>query len=285
MALFPKITLDSHAVSNEEIYYLNQPESVSREGIIGSGTILASHHTRIFFHFVNRTKSTNIFSLSASSSVKNLRVAFAKAADPQQAGLIAIKNFLNTKTSGKPMELSVGESLKPGITISGVIDCEGIQNTDFICKLGDGKVLSNTKVRTIPMINIDHNMVMGNQDMVKYRIGDKDDDMSIPGGYGVSYRWTFTPKSTKTKFVVSISPRGGDLRFPYSIDSTTIVSPTILAKHDYTLFSKTVIVGEKISFETIPVGGYCYPVEIKIKAYEVKGAPTVESLDLPFQRT
>jgi hypothetical protein len=254
------LTLSFFAVSNQPSYflYLNNPETLTKTGIVHEKKIQKDTKIRYFLHFKNGTKSNQTFSFSTQKPVENLKKSFNSHELPERAGALTSKNFMLSKE--KTSKISFSSSLSPETTISGIV--EGIFKKDDVIKVQFGN--TKNKIETFDFyqssysfqkdISLDLNSV------TSYRLGDREEVM-VPGGYGSNINLNVTPKQTGI-LKLSCSPRGGAGILVYSHRGIIYMTKLIPARANYNVMYLSVEKNKTETFTFIPCGGLNYPIRL-----------------------
>ena len=254
------LTLSFFAVSNQPSYflYLNNPETLTKTGIVHEKKIQKNTKIRYFLHFKNGTKSNQTFSFSTQKPVENLKKSFNSHELPERAGALTSKNFMLSKE--KTSKISFSSSLSPETTISGIV--EGIFKKDDVIKVQFGN--TKNKIETFDFyqssysfqkdISLDLNSV------VSYRLGEREEAM-VPGGYGSNIDLNVTPKQTGI-LKLSCSPRGGAGILVYSHRGIIYMTKLIPARANYNVMYLSVEKNKTETFTFIPCGGLNYPIRL-----------------------
>jgi hypothetical protein len=254
------LTLSFFAVSNQPSYflYLNNPETLTKTGIVHEKKIQKNTKIRYFLHFKNGTKSNQTFSFSTQKPVENLKKSFNSHELPERAGALTSKNFMLSKE--KTSKISFSSSLSPETTISGIV--EGIFKKDDIVRVQFGN--TKNKIETFDFyqssysfqkdISLDLNSV------VSYRLGEREEAM-VPGGYGSNIDLNVTPKQTGI-LKLSCSPRGGAGILVFSHRGIIYMTKLIPARENYNVMYLSVEKNKTETFTFIPCGGLNYPIRL-----------------------
>jgi hypothetical protein len=254
------LTLSFFAVSNQPSYflYLNNPETLTKTGIVHEKKIQKNTKIRYFLHFKNGTKSNQTFSFSTQKPVENLKKSFNSHELPERAGALTSKNFMLSKE--KTSKISFSSSLSPETTISGIV--EGIFKKDDVVRVQFGN--TKNKIETFDFyqssysfqkdISLDLNSV------VSYRLGEREEAM-VPGGYGSNIDLNVTPKQTGI-LKLSCSPRGGAGILVYSHRGIIYMTKLIPARENYNVMYLSVEKNKTETFTFIPCGGLNYPIRL-----------------------
>ena len=254
-------TLATSAQAVDKLHFLNVPESVYQQGIVGEGTIKAGEHARVFFHFVNRTGKSVIFSLSSDRALTEHKSAIALAYEPGTAGAVAAKDYLSHDVVLSPCRIEIGVLVRPGLTVSGMCEGVALENTKYTCKMGNGPVLKRMSVVESSAFSSQINLELG--------IGRKsiaiatDKPHGVNGEYGTVIDISVKNTSSKTLLVRAIlNPRGGGIIFPYTLNGVIKCSGFVNPFKYCPLFSMVLKPGESFKMTTIPAGGFSYPAQI-----------------------
>lgn len=236
------------------VYYFNNPESVKSPGVLGEATLPANEPARLFFHFVNKTGHAQPFSVVADANWNVSNSGFGLDADPGKAGREAVTHFL---AGHHPAPAAI--QVQPGQTVSGIMDCLPAASTHVICSMGTGPTHWNVQVANNPLEVQDTDLALGT---VSLTFG-KDSPGAVDGCYGTTVRLRFHNRTVKpVKATFSVSPRGGGLTFVYLFNGSVFMTNEIPARGHEQLFTTAVAPGGMIVLDTIPTGGYSYPVKI-----------------------
>ena len=239
------------------LIFLNQPESVYHTGVLGRIEVTAGEHYRVFFHYVNKTKTKQIFQITGplqqtvgGTSVQEF---------PGPAGSAAAALLLDQMPASFPIKTMV----MVGQTVSGVIDGIASKNGSVIAQLGAStKMINGSKVVLSPYVwqNVEVNNSLPS---VAFSLGQ--DIAPIFGSYGAMFHFEVTNPSKHTqKVTITFSPRGGDMILAYQLQGHTHTSPMIAGRHIGVLFSGKLHPGDKLNFNTVNAGGWNFPVRFEI---------------------
>ena len=254
------LTLSFFAVSNQPSYflYLNNPETLTKTGIVHEKKIQKDTKIRYFLHFKNGTKSNQTFSFSTQKPVENLKKSFNSHELPERAGALTSKNFMLSKE--KTSKISFSSSLSPETTISGIV--EGIFKKDDVIKVQFGN--TKNKIETFDFYqsaySFEKDISLDLNSVVSYRLGDREEVM-VPGGYGSNINLNVTPKQTGI-LKLSCSPRGGAGILVYSHRGIIYMTKLIRARANYNVMYLSVEKNKTETFTFIPCGGLNYPIRL-----------------------
>jgi hypothetical protein len=247
-------------VSNQPSYflYLNNPETLTKTGIVHEKKIQKDTKIRYFLHFKNGTKSNQTFSFSTQKPVENLKKSFNSHELPERAGALTSKNFMLSKE--KTSKISFSSSLSPETTISGIV--EGIFKKDDVIKVQFGN--TKNKIETFDFYqsaySFQKDISLDLNSAVSYRLGDREEVM-VPGGYGSNINLNVTPKQTGI-LKLSCSPRGGAGILVYSHRGIIYMTKLIPARANYNVMYLSVEKNKAETFTFIPCGGLNYPIRL-----------------------
>jgi hypothetical protein len=254
------LTLSFFAVSNQPSYflYLNNPETLTKTGIVHEKKIQKNTKIRYFLHFKNGTKSNQTFSFSTQKPVENLKKSFNSHELPERAGALTSKNFMLSKE--KTSKISFSSSLSPETTISGIV--EGIFKKDDIVRVQFGN--TKNKIETFDFYQSSYSfqkdILLDLNSVVSYRLGEREEAM-IPGGYGSNINLNVTPKQTGI-LKLSCSPRGGAGILVFSHRGIIYMTKLIPARENYNVMYLSVEKNKTETFTFIPCGGLNYPIRL-----------------------
>lgn len=247
------------------LYYLNIPESITKPGTLSNFNIKPNQQVRVFLHYCNATSKTIPFVVNINHDVVMLAEAFSINNDPVVAGISAAKDFLGHNPLKKQF-INSPILLKPGQTISGVFECIGKVDTFVMVFMGNAdRHVDHAKNIVLPFFKKKETVDFTLGHTLTYRIGDPKEKIDLPGSYGVNYEFKVYSLLVPIKIKVYASGRGGPVRVPYLLNGKLSVTETLKPREEYLLFEKTIYPNETLTFETMPVGGFCYPLQITFK--------------------
>jgi hypothetical protein len=242
------------------LHCFNIPESVRSPGIVGEDILIAGQPNRLFFHFVNKTGSPQIFQIVLDAPLYDSFQGVGVATQPGDAGSRAAAAFLSHNVSAEPFDV-LRRSVPPGMTISGIIEGCPKENSHVICAMGTGSALP-WKVSE-GTLDISRNAFLG-QSLI---FGD--DSSPIKGAYGTVHHSVFANSERRPRRVaVYFSPRGGPARLVYRYKNAVHTTALIAAKCAVLLFKDTVPALGTLDIDSVPLGGYSYPGKISVKLCE-----------------
>ena len=214
---------------------------------------------RIFFHYRNATGHQQQFWLRTTAPVRNARWGWSIAHVPGHAGSAAAKVFFSRSPARYPRVIYLTGSLQKGMAVSGILEGAPTTSARVLCRLGAGQPVASSRVRVTEAIQWNMNLdLSARRRYAAVRIGERRQG-HINGDYGATIRVrTRVPRPWRMD--VAMSPRGGDIRFVYRHNGVVHMLPGCQAYRRYKLYSVHIHASDTL--EIIPVGGYCYPVEI-----------------------
>lgn len=247
-------------MSNQPSYflYLNNPETLTKTGIVHEKKFQKDTRVRYFLHFKNGTKSNQTFSFSTQKAVESLKKSFNSHELPERAGALTSKNFMLSKE--KTSKISFSSSLSPETTISGIV--EGIFKKDDIVKVQFGN--TKNKLETFDFYqstySFQKNISLELNSELSYRLGEREEVM-VPGGYGSNINLNVTPKQNGI-LKLSCSPRGGSGILVFSHRGIIYMTKLIPARENYNVMYLSVEKNKTETFTFIPCGGLNYPIRL-----------------------
>ena len=245
------------------LYFLNDPESIKAAGVLNSFAVRASERTRIFFHYRNATKGAQRFGLSALVPFSGLVSGVAKSPNPGTAGSKATQLFMKALPNSAASALCVSLTLKADETISGIIEGYPLRNGFVVVRMGEGTAIPGAKIYTTKSVLEPHYISLTGKS-VSFRFGDRPVNQ-IAGQYGTTIMMSAKNVTHKTMWLsVSVSARGGALTFPYLYRGTVFLTALLKPRLYYRLFIVDLRPDEVFRLDTIPSGGWSYPIEVKL---------------------
>ena len=248
-------------VGKQLFYYMNQPESVRRPGVVGIANAPSDTRVRVFFHFINKTRRTQRFVLSSSQVVDEVRSGFAIDPSPGMAGTKSISAFLDTKASPH-QKVFMDATVRPMDTISGLVDATTNRATQFQCRLGSGvAVVPHSATVITAVLDLVKPMVVRDSP-VTIHLGDKL-KWHIDGDYGVTDHIKIVNASHIDREIqLSMTPRAGPLAMAYILNGKKTVTKWVRPYQSIRLGSVLIPAGASAEMITINPGGWNYPVWI-----------------------
>jgi len=245
--------------------FLNTPESVRKPGYHVFSTLEKDKSTRIFFHYCNKTHAGMYF--IAIVDMYDAKFGYAVDYDPGVAGAKAVNGFNNSiQTALKDIKIY----LPKGDTLSGIIEGKS-RKTDWVNYFNyiDPKVVGyGLNITSVNGFAINDPIVthVFNMDTKKVYFEFGNEKMNLfNGSYGITHRFDIHNVSDKSKkYIIKLSPRGGNLIFAYKTVSQNVLTPILLARRWYDLETITLKPGENWWLEDIITGGFNYPVAIAV---------------------
>ena len=254
------LTFSFFAVSKQPSYflYLNNPETLTKTGIVHEKKFDKDTKVRYFLHFKNGTKQNQTFSFSTLKTVNNVKKSFNTHELPERAGALTSKNFMLAKETNS--KIFVNSILEPETTISGIV--EGIFQKNDRVKVQFGS--TNNKIESFDFYqstySFDKNITLDLNSQLSYRLGEREESM-VPGGYGSNINLTITPKQSGL-LKLSCSPRGGAGILVFSHRGIIYMTKLIPARENYNVMFLSVEKNKSETFTFIPCGGLNYPIRL-----------------------
>ena len=243
--------------------YLNNPETLTKPGILHKQEFTSNQNIRFFYHFKNGTKENKTFSVKTSKDVKNLKQGSAKYHSPEKAGTVAAKNFMTNLPLTQRISLST--NLEPNQTISGIFEGEFQKNDTIVYKFGDSdNILESYSFIQNKYIH-DYSYSIDYNTPAKYRLGDGVPN-TIDGQYGNDIILKITPKNSGI-LKLSFSPRGGHGLILCENNGKIYLSNMQPARQKVVAFVMYVEKNKQESFKFMPLGGINYPIELEFSLH------------------
>jgi hypothetical protein len=245
------------------LYFLNSPEAVQKPGTL-TDMSLPGKKCRVFFHYINCTSHPQHFMLTVSMPMSSAKLGWGVSGDPGTAGCIAATQFLKASASAKEQKIAVSVHLDEGVTISGIIEGDPGREARLVCRMGD--ITHNTvwRVASMPLAEAVYSVAVEPGIAKVVRIGQKQSG-HIDGDYGVTYTVQIkNSMATALRVSLVVSPRGGGMRVAYRLAGTVHQTPHLKAYGSYEVASMLISPGQTLEFNTIPEGGFSYPLELLV---------------------
>lgn len=242
------------------LYFLNTPETVRTTGILAEESVSAGTECRVFFHYKNGTSHLQKFSISSSETWNNTHSGVFTSQSPGDAGATAAENFLKSKSINSG--LSYSYCLKSGEVISGIIDGFPVSNGRFSCSLGAGSAIKDRKITKISNVFMTHSFDFHPGDGI-ISVG-VSPDKKVLGNYGTTEKIIGTSIfQYPVLLTVSAIACSGNIQIVYSRNGEVYKTPFVRIHKQLKLWTQTLYPNGVVSLETIPIGGYCYPLKFK----------------------
>jgi hypothetical protein len=241
--------------------------------VVARFTVPARSRARIFFHFKNATGAAQTFRIAVSGSAfANARWGFANDPEPGIAGSCAAEKFFAAEDRTRdPQGVSLSTRVPSGSTVSGILEGVPISSEGATVQaaMGDDRHDAGTwRVEKSRHVEIDHHLLCGLGTSTAVRVGASESSPDrVSGDYGSTVRLHITNgAATPQKVRIGISPRGGELSFVYRVNGVVRRTPVIAARADVGLLSLVLAPHATLVLETMPSGGWNYPVEVRVRA-------------------
>ena len=248
------------------LYFLNAPERVTRPGTLAALTLPGRKKARIFFHYVNCTHQGQRFEVLSSSAILHARCASNYDYDPGHAGSTTGAHFFSQQPHTCYPPVLIRCQLAPGMVVSGILDGYPARQTMLSCRMGSGASVPSGRVLTTQVAKDIQMALSGYRQSASVRVGESHKG-DVDGEYGRSVR-VHAKVDHPCRLRVTVSPRGGHIRFVYRHNGSVHEMVGCMAMHWYELFS--IPIKDRDTIEIIPSGGYCYPV---LLSYQLLNLP------------
>jgi hypothetical protein len=129
------------------LIYLNNPETLTKTGVLHKKTFQNNNRVRYFFHYKNGTDKPQKFVFSCKGLVYNLKKSVTTHKSPEMVGAYTARNFLKSKEINSQVNLV--SWVEPNTTISGILEANFSKGSVVTCYFGN-KDQSLARTVTIP---------------------------------------------------------------------------------------------------------------------------------------
>ena len=240
------------------LIYLNNPETLTKTGVLHKKTFQNNTHVRYFFHYKNGTSKQQKFVFSSQEKVYNLKKSITTHKSPELVGANTARNFLKSKETN--YQVNLVSCVEPNATISGILEGDFLKGDIVTCYFGDND-------KTIPAYDIyqpdydfDFNFDVDYKKKASYRLGDGINN-TVRGQYGSDVNLVINPKENGI-LKMTFNPRGGKGLLVFNNRGKIYMTNLELPHQDYQVLLIQVEKGKKETFTFIPTGGLNFPIRL-----------------------
>jgi len=240
------------------LIYLNNPETLTKTGVLHKKTFQNNTRVRYFFHYKNGTDKKQKFVFSSQEKVYNLKKSITTHKSPEMVGANTARNFLKSKEANYKVNLV--SCVEPNATISGILEGDFKKQDTVTCYFGDN-------AKTIPSYDVyqlsydfDFNFDVDYKKKASYRLGDGINN-TVRGQYGSNVNIVINPKENGV-LKLSFNPRGGNGLLVFNNRGKIYMTNLELPHQDYQVLLIQVEKGKKETFTFIPTGGLNFPIRL-----------------------
>ena len=240
------------------LIYLNNPETLTKTGVLHKKTFQNNTRVRYFFHYKNGTDKQQKFVFSCKGTVDNLKKSITTHESPELVGANTARNFLKSKE--KNSQVNLVSWVEPNATISGILEGDFSKGDAVTCYFGNNKNILQTFDIYQPNYDFDFNFNVDFKNKASYRLGDGIEN-TVRGQYGSNVNIIINPKETGI-LKMTFNPRGGKGLLVFNNRGKIYMTNLELPRKDYQILMIQVEKGKKETFTFIPTGGLNFPIRI-----------------------
>jgi len=253
------------------LIYLNNPETLTKTGVLHKKTFQNNTRVRYFFHYKNGTSKPQKFVFSSKQKVNNLKKSITTHESPEMVGANTARNFLKSKESNSQIKLV--SCVEPNSTISGILEGDFLKGDTVTCYFGNYENKLSTYDIYQPEYDFDFNFNLDFKNKASYRLGDGIEN-TVRGQYGSNVNIIITPKETGI-LKMTFNPRGGKGLLVFNNRGKIYMTNLELPHKDYQVLMIQVEKGRKETFTFIPTGGLNFPIKIDFSLKSIINDKTV----------
>ena len=240
------------------LIYLNNPETLTKTGVLHKKTFQNNTRVRYFFHYKNGTDKQQKFVFSCKGTVDNLKKSITTHESPELVGANTARNFLKSKE--KNSQVNLVSWVEPNATISGILEGDFSKGDTVSCYFGNNDNILHSFDVYQPSYNFDFNFNVDFKNKASYRLGDGIEN-TVRGQYGSNVNIIIHPKETGI-LKMTFNPRGGKGLLVFNNRGKIYMTNLELPRKDYQVLMIQVEKGKKETFTFIPTGGLNFPIRI-----------------------
>jgi len=240
------------------LIYLNNPETLSKTGVLHKKTFQKNTRVRYFFHYKNGTDKSQKFVFSSKEKVYNLKKSITTHKSPEMVGAYTARNFLKSTEVDKKICLT--SYVEPNATISGILEADFLKQDTVTCYFGNqDKIIPAYDIYQLSY-NFDFNFDVDYKKKASYRLGDGINN-TVRGQYGSDVNIIINPKENGI-LKMTFNPRGGKGLLVFNNRGKIYMTDLKLPHQDYQVLLIQVEKGKKETFTFIPTGGLNFPIKL-----------------------
>ena len=240
------------------LIYLNNPETLTKTGVLHKKTFQNNTRVRYFFHYKNGTDKSQKFVFSCKGLVYNLKKSVTTHKSPEMVGAYTARNFLKSKEINSQVNLV--SWVEPNATISGILEADFSKGSVVTCYFGNKETIIDSLDVYQPSYDFDFNFNVDLKNKASYRLGDGIQN-TVRGQYGSDVNIIINPKETGI-LKMTFNPRGGKGLLVFNNRGKIYMTNLELPRKDYQVLMIQVEKGKKETFTFIPTGGLNFPIRI-----------------------
>ena len=240
------------------LIYLNNPETLTKTGVLHKKTFQNNTRVRYFFHYKNGTNKTQKFVFSCKGLVNNLKKSITTHESPEIVGANTARNFLKSKE--KNSQVNLVSYVEPNVTISGILEGDFLKGNLVTCYFGNKETIIDSLDVYQPSYDFDFNFNVDLKNKASYRLGDGIQN-TVRGQYGSDVNIIINPKESGI-LKMTFNPRGGKGLLVFNNRGKIYMTNLELPRKDYQVLMIQVEKGKKETFTFIPTGGLNFPIQI-----------------------
>lgn len=240
------------------LIYLNNPETLTKTGVLHKKTFQNNTHVRYFFHYKNGTNKQQKFVFSSKEKVDNLKKSITTHKSPELVGANTARNFL--KSPKQDVKLNLISYVEPQATISGILEGDFKKNNSVELYFGNDDNLIPTYDIYQPEYKFNFNFDVDYKKKASYRLGDGINN-TVRGQYGSNVNIVINPKENGI-LKMTFNPRGGKGLLVFNNRGKIYMTDLELPHQDYQVLLIKVEKGKQETFTFIPTGGLNFPIRL-----------------------
>ena len=240
------------------LIYLNNPETLTKTGVLHKKTFQNNTRVRYFFHYKNGTDKKQKFVFSSQEKVYNLKKSITTHKSPEMVGAYTANNFLKSKEMNYQVKLV--SCVEPNATISGILEGDFSKGDVVTCYFGNQENIIPSQDIYQLSYDFDFNFDVDYKKKASYRLGDGINN-TVRGQYGSNVNIIINPKETGI-LKMTFNPRGGKGLLVFNNRGKIYMTDLKLPHQDYQVLLIQVEKGKKETFTFIPTGGLNFPIKV-----------------------
>ena len=240
------------------LIYLNNPETLTKTGVLHKKTFQNNTRVRYFFHYKNGTNKPQKFVFSSQEKVYNLKKSITTHKSPEMVGANTARNFLKSKEMNYQVKLV--SCVEPNATISGILEGDFLKGNVVTCYFGNQEnIIPSYDVYQLSY-DFDFSFDVDYKKKASYRLGDGINN-TVRGQYGSNVNIIVNPKENGI-LKMTFNPRGGKGLLVFNNRGKIYMTDLKLPHQDYQVLLIQVEKGKKETFTFIPTGGLNFPIRV-----------------------
>ena len=253
------------------LIYLNNPETLTKTGVLHKKTFQNNTRVRYFFHYKNGTDKKQKFVFSSQEKVYNLKKSITTHKSPEMVGAYTANNFLKSKEMN--YQVNLVSCVEPNATISGILEGDFSKGDVVTCYFGNQENIIPSQDIYQLSYDFDFNFDVDYKKKASYRLGDGISN-TVRGQYGSNVNIIINPKETGI-LKMTVNPRGGKGLLVFNNRGQIYMTDLKLPHQDYQVLLIQVEKGKKETFTFIPTGGLNFPIKVDFSLHSKINDSTV----------